>query len=47
VRDFAGVGHVKTKAQSKSEGLSIIHPFAAGIDIGSPLHVAASAARRL
>lgn len=31
----------KTKARSKSDGLPIIHPFAAGIDIGSRFHVAA------
>jgi transposase len=30
-----------TKARSKSDGLPIIHPFAAGIDIGSRFHVAA------
>jgi transposase len=31
----------KTKVRSKSDGLPIIHPFAAGIDIGSRFHVAA------
>lgn len=31
----------KAKARSKSDGLPIIHPFAAGIDIGSRFHVAA------
>jgi transposase len=31
----------KSRSTSKPAGLPIIHPFAAGIDIGSRFHVAA------